>query len=294
MDKYIDPLSRSLTLLFLIATMVSIGLQVTLPELRRALSDRHMLLRAVLVNFLLVPLLALLLVRLLPLSANVSVALILLAVSAGGPNAIQFTSKVKGGLANAAALLFILSLLSVPLAPVLGQALLATDRSLDLPVGRALAGLLLYLLLPLLAGLLIHRLQPRLAELAARPLMLIGTIAFVVVVVRTMAVKKAAMAALVGPELLAMLALIVGSMVLGWLFGGPARETRRVLASTTGMRNAAIALLIALRSFAGTDVDAVVVACTALMIPVNMVYTIGGTIRGAVAAKAQARAGSRA
>jgi BASS family bile acid:Na+ symporter len=294
MDKYLDPLTRSLTLLFLIATMVSIGLQVTLPELRLALSDRRLLLRAVLVNFLLVPLLALLLVRLLPLSANVSVALLLLAVSAGGPNAIQFTSKVKGGLANAAALLFILSLLSVPLAPALGQALLSTGKSLDLPVGRALAGLLLYLLLPLLAGLAVHRLKPRLAEVLAKPLMLLGTIAFVVVVVRTMAVKKAAMAALVGPELLAMLMLIVGSMVLGWLFGGPARETRRVLASTTGMRNAAIALLIALRSFAGTDVDAVVVACTALMIPINMIYTIAATIRGAVAAKAQARAGSRA
>jgi bile acid:Na+ symporter, BASS family len=294
MDKYLDPLSRSLTLLFLIATMVSIGLQVTLPELRHALSDRRLLLRAVLVNFLLVPLLGLLLVWLLPLSADVSVGLLLLAVSAGGPNALQFTSKVKGGLANAAALLFILSLLSVPLAPVLGQALISTGKSLDLPVGRALAALLLYLLLPLLAGLAIHRLQPRLAERLAKPLMLLGTIAFVVVVVRTMAVKKAAMAALVGPELLAMLALIVGSMVLGWLFGGPARETRRVLASTTGMRNAAIALLIALRSFSGTDADAVVVACTALMIPINMIYTIGATIRTAVAAKARARAESRA
>jgi BASS family bile acid:Na+ symporter len=219
----------------------------------------------------------------------VSVALILLAVSAGGPNALQFTSKIKGGLANAAALLFLLSLLSVLLSPVLGEALLSTGQSVELPVGRVLAGLLLYLLLPLLAGLAVHRLQPRLAGLVAKPLMLIGTIAFVVVVVRTMAVKKAAMAALVGPELLAMLALIVGSMVLGWLLGGPARETRRVLASTSGMRNAAIALLIALRSFPGTDVDAAVVACTALMIPVNMLYTIAGNVRAALAAKTQAR-----
>jgi predicted Na+-dependent transporter len=112
-----------------------------------------------------------------------------------------------------------------------------------------------------------------------------------VVVIRTMAVKKEAMAALERPELVAMLALIFGSLALGWAFGGPARETRRVLASTTGMRNAAIALLIALRSYAGTDVDAAVVACVALMIPVNAVYTIAGTIRGALATRAQARAG---
>jgi bile acid:Na+ symporter, BASS family len=294
MEKYLDPLSRSLTLLFLIATMLSIGLQVTLPELRLALADRRLVLRVLLVNFILVPALGALLVRMVPLSTNVAVALVLLAASAGGPNALQFSSKVKGGVAAAAAFLFILSLLSIPLAPAISRALLPTDQSLELPVGRALAGLVLYLLLPLLAGLAVHRLQPRLAGLLAKPLTIIGTLAFVAVVVRTMAVKKQAMAALDQPELLAMLALIIGSMVLGWLFGGPARETRRVLASTTGMRNAAIALLIAFNSFAGTDVDAAVVACVALMIPANMIYTLAATIRGAVATKAHARAGSQA
>jgi BASS family bile acid:Na+ symporter len=291
MEKYLDPLSYFLTLLFLISTMLSIGLQVTAADLRLALSDRRLLLRALVVNFVLVPVLGVLLVRALPLSTNVSVALLLLAASAGGPNALQFTSKVKGGLARAAALLFILSLLSVPLAPAIGEVLLPAAASLQLPVGRVVAALLLYLLLPLLVGLAVHRAQPQLAERLAKPLAIIGTVAFVVVVVRTMAAKKEALAGLERPELVAMLALILGSMALGWVFGGPARETRRVLASTTGMRNAAIALLIALRSYAGTDVDAAVVACVALMIPVNMLYTISANIRGALATRAQARNG---
>jgi BASS family bile acid:Na+ symporter len=291
MQKYLDPLSHFLTLLFLISTMLSIGLRVTVLDLRLALSDRRLLLRALIVNFVLVPVLGALLVRALPLSTNVSVALLLLAASAGGPNAIQFTSKVAGGLAQAAALLFILTLLSVPLAPAIGEVLLPAAASLRLPVGRVVAALLLYLLLPLLVGLAVHRAQPRFAERLAKPLAIIGTIAFVVVVVRTMAVKKEAMAALERPELVAMLALILGSLALGWIFGGPARETRRILASTTGMRNAALALLIALRSYAGTDVDAAVVACVALMIPVNALYTIAGTIRGALATRAQARTG---
>jgi BASS family bile acid:Na+ symporter len=294
MDKYLDPVSWSLTLLFLIGTMLSIGLQVTLPELRLALADRRLVLRVVLVNFVLVPALGALLVRTLPLSTNVAVALVLLAAAAGGPNAIQFSSKVKGGLATAAAFLFLLSLLSIPLAPAISRVLLPADTPLELPVGRALRGLLLYLLLPLLAGLAVHRLRPGLAVRLAKPLAIIGTLAFVAVVVRTMAVKKQAMAALEQPELLAMLVLIIGSMVLGWLVGGPVRETRRVVANTTGMRNAAIALLIAFNSFAGTDVDAAVVACTALMIPANMIFTVLGNVRAAVASKAQARAGGPA
>jgi bile acid:Na+ symporter, BASS family len=291
MDKYVDPLSHFLILLFLISTMVSIGLRVTVPDLRLAMSDRGLLLRALLVNFVLVPALGALLVRVFPLSGNVSIALLLLAASAGGPNAIQFTSKVKGGLAQAAALLFILTLLAVPLAPVIAGLLLPAAGSLGVPMGRVVMGLVLYLLLPLVVGLAVHQAKPHLAELLAKPLTIIGALAFVVVVIHSTAVKKAAMAGLDRTELLALLALILGSMVLGWIFGGPVRETRRVLASTTGMRNAAIALLIALRSYPETDVDAAVVAGVALMIPINCLYTLSANIGSAIASRAHARAG---
>jgi len=198
---------------------------------------------------------------------------------------------VKGGLAFAAALLFILSLLSVFLGPAIGELLLRADAPLELPVGPVVVALLLWLLLPLLAGLALHRLWPRGAAATAKPLMIIGTVAFVLVVLNTMALKKAARGTLDRLDLLALIALILGCMILGWLAGGPARETRRVLASTTGMRNAAVALLIAVRSYPDTGVDVAVIAGVALMIPANMLYTLAATIRSAVAARGGARVG---
>jgi BASS family bile acid:Na+ symporter len=71
-----------------------------------------------------------------------------------------------------------------------------------------------------------------------------------------------------------MLILILVSMLIGWVLGGPDKNDRRVLATGTSMRNAAICLLIAQKSFPDTGVDVVVIAFSALMVPPNMLFTL--------------------
>ena len=51
-------------------------------------------------------------------------------------------------------------------------------------------------------------------------------------------------------------------------------DTRRVLATTTSMRNAALGLAVALNSFSGRQVDVAIIAFSALMIPPNMLFTV--------------------
>jgi BASS family bile acid:Na+ symporter len=103
---------------------------------------------------------------------------------------------------------------------------------------------------------------------------LCGTVVFVVVVVLLMAKRKEAMASLTKAELAAMLGMILTVMVGGWFLGGPARETRIVLATASSMRNAALALVIAVNSFPGSNVDVAVIAFSGLMIPPNMLFTL--------------------
>jgi BASS family bile acid:Na+ symporter len=62
--------------------------------------------------------------------------------------------------------------------------------------------------------------------------------------------------------------------------GGPERETRRVLAAASSMRNAALCFVIANRAFPGTDVDAAVAAFSALMIPPNMLFALYSGLAG--------------
>jgi len=269
-----DPLTKILTLIFLITTMAAIGLKVTMVEIVSSLRDRSLMIRSLVVNIIIVPLLGLVLVKIVPMSQDVKVGILLLAAAPGGLNAIQFTSKTKGALCYAASLLFILTLLSVLLSPVIAGFMLPADTPLTLPYGKVIKFLLLYLLLPLLAGLVVHRVSKRVAEMLSKPIALCGTVFFVVVVILMLAQRKQAMAALSKTELAAMIGFIILTMIIGWLFGGPSRETRSVLATSTSMRNAALCFIMATKGFPDTNVIVTVVALSGLMIFPNMLFTI--------------------
>ncbi len=250
-----DPLTKILTIIFLITTMAAIGLKVTIGEIVTALGNRSLMIRSLAVNLIIVPLVGLLLVKIVPMSRDAAVGILLLAAAPGGLNAIQFTSKSKDALCYAASLLFILTLLSVLLSPAIAAMMLPLNTPLTLPYAKVVRFLLLYLLLP-------------------KPVALCGTVFFVVVVIRLMAQRKQAMAAMSKTELAAMIGFIILTMIIGWFFGGPSNQTRRILATTTSMRNAALCLLIAISSFPGTDVIVTVVAFSGLMIPPNMLLAV--------------------
>ena len=55
--------------------------------------------------------------------------------------------------------------------------------------------------------------------------------------------------------LTAVILLLLASLLFGWLLGGPALLTRRVLAFVTSARNVAVALLVANTTFPRTDAD---------------------------------------
>jgi BASS family bile acid:Na+ symporter len=269
-----DPLTKTFTLIFLITTMASIGLKVTMSELVLALGDRSLMIRSLVVNLIIVPLVGLLLVTIVPLSQDVKVGILLLAVTPGGLNAIQFTSKTKDALCYAASLLFILTLLAVLSSPVIVSFTFPVSTSFSLRYGTMAMILFLCVLLPLLAGLGVHRVSKRIAQILSKPVAIIGTVLFVVVVVRMMAQRKQAMAALSKTELAAMIGFILITMIIGWLLGGPSIETRRVLATTTSMRNAALCFIMATRGFPDTNVIVTVVAFSGLMIFPNMLLTV--------------------
>ena len=63
-------------------------------------------------NFVLIPILGVVLVMLLPLTTRTVVAVMLLAVAPGSVNSIQFRDKVSGKWASAITLLFLFTLIS--------------------------------------------------------------------------------------------------------------------------------------------------------------------------------------
>jgi hypothetical protein len=69
-----------------------------------------------------------------------------------------------------------------------------------------------------------------------------------------------------------MILLLFLAMLIDWLIGGPDRETRRVLATSTGMRSVIVVLYIARYCFPGTNVHLIPIVYLSLMVPTNLLF----------------------
>jgi BASS family bile acid:Na+ symporter len=281
-----DLLPRILALLFLITAMLGVGLQTTAGDLRFLLGPKGLLLRTLLANFVAVPIVGIVLARTLPLKPEAATALLLLACTPGGISALQFTTKIKGASLFAGGSAFLLTFIAVFLSPPLLTFVLPGDISVAIPYGRALLWILVFLFLPLVAGTLVRSRAERLAEKLSKLCAIISAVLFIVFVVLMMGLRKEAMSAVGKEALLYMLLFIVISMAVGWFMGGPARETRPVLATVTGMRHVVLCLIIAVNTFPDPAVQTPLVAFSALMVPPNMLLTAYMVIRSRKAARA--------
>jgi BASS family bile acid:Na+ symporter len=281
-----DLLPSILTLLFLITAMLSVGLQTTAADLRSLLRSKGFLLRSLLANFIAVPIVGIVLTKTLPFKPGAATALLLLACTPGGISALQFTTKIKGASLFAGSSAFLLAFVAVFLSPALLALVLPGDISVVIPYGRALLFVVVFLLLPLVAGTLVRSKGERLAEKLSKLCAILSAVLYIVVLVLIMGLRKEAMNAVGKEALLYMLIFIVISMAMGWFMGGPAKETRPLLATVTGMRHVALSLLIALNAFPDPAVQAPLLAFSALMVPPNTLLTAYIVIRSRKAARA--------
>jgi bile acid:Na+ symporter, BASS family len=275
----IDLLPRSLTLLFLITAMLGVGLQTTAGDLRSLLKSKGLVYRALLANFVAVPIVGIVLARTLPFKPEAASALLLLACTPGGISALQFTTKIKGASLFAGSSAFLLSFVAVFLSPALLTLVLPGDISVVIPYGRASLFVVVFLLLPLVAGTLVRSRWERPAEKLSKLCVILSAVIFVVVIGLLMGRRKGAMDAVGKEALIYMLLFIIISMAVGWFLGGPAKETRPVLATVSGMRHVGLSILIALNVFPDPAVQTALLAFSALMVPPNTLLTIYMVIR---------------
>jgi BASS family bile acid:Na+ symporter len=260
-------------------------MQITAGDLRSLLKSKGFLLRSLLANFVAVPIVGIVLARNLPLEPEAAAALLLLACTPGGINALHFTAKIKGASLFAGSSAFLLSFVAVFLSPALLTLFLPGDISVMIPYGRASLFVVVFLLLPLVAGTLVRSRGERLAEKLSKPCAIMSALIFAAFSVLIMGQRRGAMNAVGIEALLYMLLFIIISMAVGWFMGGPAKETRPLLATVTGMRHVGLSLLIALNTFPDLAVQAPLVAFSALMVPPNMLLTAYMLIRSRKAAR---------
>jgi BASS family bile acid:Na+ symporter len=280
-----DTTEKMLALTFIVTCMLSIGMQTGVSDVRSLGASKGFLVRTLLANFLVVPIVGVAIARLLPLEPVVAGALVLLACTPGGLSTVQFISKVKGEAHVAGAIVCLLSLLALFVSPLLLHLVLPGNVRLVIPYGSVLLFFLLFLLLPLLAGMLLLNKAPGAAGKLSMPLALVGVITFVSFMVVTGDFRKAAAGDIGIVAVGAMLLFILVSMVIGWFMGGPNRNLRQILASSTSMRNAALCLAIVQASSPGHAVIVPLLAFSLLMVPPNMLFTVYFAVRAKLKAR---------
>jgi len=208
---------------------------------------------------------------------DVKIGFLLLAAIPGTPAALQFTRKAKSSLAFAAGMVFLLTLVSLVITPLALELMpRAAASHHPRPLLSLLETLVLYLALPLWAGLALSSRKPSFAARLVLPLNVLATVSFLFLMWETRGVRKEAMRSIEGGPLAAVVTLIVFAMLAGWFLGGPDRESRRILATSTSMRNVVICFYIARYWFPGTDVYMTPLVYLALMVPINAVFTLYG------------------
>ncbi len=285
-----DTLSKVLFFVFLVGSMLGIGLKVGKEEPLTVVRDKGWLVRIVVANFLLIPALGILAARALPMKPGNALALIILACAPGGMSALQFLSKKKeqAALAHGAGTTVLLSFLSILISPFLIGLNLPKGMTLTVPYVKALLFVSLFMLLPLVLGIVVHGAPGAAASKLAGPVSLIATLAFVGALIKLLALTKWAKGQMGRTGLLVIVFFVLVSMLVGWLLGGPRKFTRPVLATASSMRNGALGLAIAVKSFPDLTVLTPLVAFFAIMVPLNLLYTVVAKVGGKIGAKRRA------
>ncbi len=244
-------------LTFVVSSMLAMGAGLTIPQIAEPLRNVRLVVLALLANFILMPLGALALAKVLWLDEPFAIGLLLLGCAAGAPFLPKLAQLAKGNLAFAVGAMVLLMVVTVGYLPIV-LPLLLPGISVD---AWAIARSLLFLmLLPLAMGL---ALKARYGELAARvkPVLdWISNISLVLLVCLITAANIDKVLQVFGTRaILAGLLFIVLGLAAGWLLGGASADTKRVMALGTGQRNIAAALVVASQSFSDAKVVVMVI-----------------------------------
>jgi BASS family bile acid:Na+ symporter len=265
---------RALTMACLVGLLLAVGLRLTVGQVAASLRKCRLTL-LLLANFVGVPLLVVLLVRLFRLDAELAVGMILLGTAPFAPVVPVFARMARADLALAAGLTSLVPLLSAFLTPLAcAGALLIVPAPGDLKFN--VLGILLMLMAtitgPLFFGVAINHFAPKIGQRMLRPVEILseatGALSLIVVTI-------AEFGSLLETGWVPLLAMSIGSELslgLGYVLGGAERAGRRVVALGTSNRNIALALLLAVESFPGTRVVTAVVANGLLLILLGLLH----------------------
>ena len=206
---------------------------------------------ALLANFVLVPLLAYLIILIIPLEQSLRIGLAVLATAAGAPFLPKLVQGAKGNVAFGVGLMVLLMVVTIIYMPLVLPLLLTGVSVNPWDIAKSL---IVLMLVPLGLGLLIKSHSPDTAAHWQPVMAKISSLTILVLLVVGLGLNVSNIIALIGTNgLLALLLFIVGSLLIGLLLGGRDAGNRSVMGLGTAQRNVSAALVVTAQNFSGTN-----------------------------------------
>jgi BASS family bile acid:Na+ symporter len=258
----------------IIFLMLGVGLHTPPSQVVDVAKQPRLLIRGVVANFLIVPLLFYLALELFSFRPDVVIGLLIMAAVPIAPMAPPFVDMARGDVAYAVGLMVIAALLCVPLTPlILVLSLPRSEAGLELESARIIQMLLSVQLLPIGLGMAINRFSRAWTERLSKVVPAIGRLGLVITVFWIVAERAGAIIELgVWPNLAVLLSLVACLMVGDVMMLGESSERRRSLGISTAIRNVGLGLLIANSNYAGTPAVAIVLSFGLLSMVASMIY----------------------
>ncbi len=238
--------------LFVISTMLNVGLTQKLPAILGHLRNLPFVLKMLLANFILVPLLTIVILNLVSFDPALKAGLLLFSLSAGAPILIKLTQVSENRLALGAAIMMLLIIGTIVYLP-LALPLILTGITVD--AWAITRSLLLQMLAPIVLGLLVVQFLPDLAQTVQPWIARLGNITLYVVIGATLIGYFPNMLGIVGTgAILVGIVIVAAAFGLGYLMGSGKDHLEDVGGLGTAQRNTAAGLIIATQNFSDPNV----------------------------------------
>jgi BASS family bile acid:Na+ symporter len=275
MNGFLATLLNLAVLVFAVASMLSVGLGYTVRTIIGPLRNAHAVARALLANFVLVPLFTLVVLKTLPLDQSYETGLFLIATAAGAPFLIKLAQAADIDVALSASLLVLLLIVTMIYMPVIVPLVLPDAEVSAASIAKPL---LWTMLLPLAIG---HFVEAKFSKWAKRLAPVTGkvsTVALIVLLVTTFLANLQGILNVIGRgAIFAAFLIIGGAFLIGYALGSSVRRTRGVLGLGTAQRNIGAATVVATQGF--DDPDILIMVVVASLVGLALLFFIAGMMR---------------
>jgi len=274
-DVILQQFANLSVLIYIITTMLSMGLSFFPKQFLEPLKDKSLILKSLAANFIFVPILAYIILQVIPLEQGLAIGLVLMATAAGSPFMLKLVQFMKADIAFAVGLMLILSIVTLIYMPLVLSFLLPSISVNHLSIA---VSLLVLIFLPLIIGTIVKSRYNEIAESIQPTFTQISNIFIFVVVVLYLVLNYKDFLAVFGTgALIASLIFVLVAFLIGYLLGGPSQNTKPVLGLGTAMRNSSAALVVALANFS-SDYNVMAMIIVVYLLSIILMMIISGEI----------------